>query len=86
VTQHQTYVKKCEHCGKMCFTARKLAKKYVSDFFPGQGLTVYRCEGNPDYFHFGHTPWKVARGVQERGYATAKRREDAELAVPLQDG
>lgn len=31
---------------------------------PGAALTVYVCESG--YFHYGHVPWGVARGVIPR--------------------
>lgn len=68
-----TFVKRCESCGKMCFTSRKAAKKYVTTHFRSDPQTVYRCDGNPEYFHFGHTPQLVARGVKRRGATTAAR-------------
>lgn len=64
----------CIGCGKMCFTSRKTAKKYVTDAFPNQGMSVYRCEEDIRYFHFGHTPYMVARGIKARGQTTPRRK------------
>ncbi len=56
----------CDDCGKLRFKSRKQAKVYMHNRFPKERMSVYRCGG---YFHFGHTPYGVARGYQERNRA-----------------
>jgi hypothetical protein len=41
----------CPQDGKRRFLSRSDAKKAARDLFPGEPLSVYRCD---DYFHFGH--------------------------------
>ena len=53
----------CPDCGKLRFTSRKKTKQYMHNRFPKERMSVYRCGA---YFHFGHTPWGVKRGVQDR--------------------
>lgn len=54
----------CEECGKQCFPTRKAARGYMKrKRTDGEALSVYRCG---EYFHFGHTPYMVARGAQQR--------------------
>jgi hypothetical protein len=54
---------KCDVCGKNKFESRKQAKQYIRRRFPKQHMSVYRC-GN--YYHFGHTPWKIKKGVNKK--------------------
>lgn len=64
-----TWIGRCpdQRCGKLCFTSRKKAKRYLHKRIPGDKMTVYKCQYNPEYFHFGHTPYPVARGFSQRG-------------------
>lgn len=58
---------RCTACGKLCFLSRKRAKRYMLQRFAKTNMTVYRCAGDPRYFHFGHTPYAVKRGYRPRG-------------------
>jgi len=60
------WIGRCDYDGKMCFTSRKAAKKYMIKKFPHDRMSVYRCPAS-DYFHFGHTPYAVAHGFGQRG-------------------
>lgn len=64
-----TYAKTCELTGKHCFTSRSDAKRRMKTIFPGEKMSVYRCdaEGGCGLFHFGHTPYGVKRGFRQRG-------------------
>ena len=64
-------IKRCEACGKLCFTSRKRAKSYMHHRFPKEKMTVYRCRDNPAYFHYGHTPWSVKKGRRARDQVRA---------------
>lgn len=54
---------RCPDCGKRRFNSRKAARKAARTIKPGEQMGVYRCG---DYWHFGHTPYVVARGVIDR--------------------
>lgn len=60
------WIGRCHYDGKLCFTSRKQAKRYMSKKFPHDKMTVYRCPES-EYFHFGHTPYPVAQGWSPRG-------------------
>lgn len=57
----------CE-CGKQSFVSRKAARAYMKKWNPASGtyeyMSVYRCGS---YWHYGHTPYQVARGYKARG-------------------
>ncbi len=54
----------CEDCGKQRFTSRKKAKANAHMRHPGVKFTVYACG---EYFHYGHTPYSIAKGYVSRG-------------------
>lgn len=54
----------CPECGKRCYLTRKAAKAAMRRFSRGEAnVSVYRCG---DYFHFGHQPYSVRRGFEDR--------------------
>ncbi len=53
----------CDTCGKQRYINRKAAKKAMTTAHPGAQLSVYRCG---EYYHYGHTPYGVKRGWQDR--------------------
>jgi hypothetical protein len=58
----------CRSCGKLCFRTRKEAKTYQRRYLRADHLNVYKCG---DYFHLGHMPYLIARGVvSSRDYAS----------------
>jgi hypothetical protein len=57
------HVGRCSTCGKLRFTSRKTAKKFMYSHFGKDRMTIYRCGG---YYHFGHTPYRIRRGFSER--------------------
>lgn len=61
----------CSDCGKLCFASRKKARQYMNQRFPQAKMSVYRCGA---YFHFGHTPWAVKRGVVGRDEWTPQQK------------
>ena len=65
-------VGKCATCGKQCFITRKAAKAFMNRKFPNEKMTTYRCG---DYFHFGHTPYGIKRGIQDRREWSLDRRK-----------
>lgn len=58
----------CHECGKQSFVTRKAARAFMKAKNPTRGdyeyMTVYRCG---EYWHYGHTPYEVARGQRQRG-------------------
>lgn len=67
-----------EPCGKARFVARADAKKCLKEMFAGESMTVYRCGLDAQYFHIGHTPYLVKRGVQSRGETAVGNRGEGE--------
>lgn len=53
----------CPDCGKRRYVTRKAARRVARLVCPGEQVSVYRCG---DYFHFGHTPYIIARGAKAR--------------------
>lgn len=69
---------RCSYCRKLCFKSRKLAKRYMLSHHPEGGMTVYPCEGS-EYYHYGHTPYLVKRGVKQRGQAPSYRLDGPDI-------
>lgn len=69
MTEHKTLasVGTCQECGKQCFVSRKAARRYMKHWNPPRGryqyMSVYKCG---DYWHYGHTPYEVARSLRAR--------------------
>lgn len=55
-------------CGKQSFVTRKAARAYMKKWNPPKGpyeyMSTYRCG---EYWHYGHTPYEIARGHRGRG-------------------
>jgi len=45
----------CDHCGKVLFRSRKLARQARKRMRPSAGLSAYRCPVRAG-FHLGHLP------------------------------
>ena len=56
-------VGECPLDGKLRFLSRKAARAWMRKTHPGESMTVYECE---TYFHYGHAPYVVTRGVISR--------------------
>jgi hypothetical protein len=54
----------CEHCGKGCWTSKKIAKAAARRNHPGERLSVYECGR---WWHYGHLDYPVLRGIKARG-------------------
>ena len=54
----------CPDCGKYRYVSKQAAKKTAKKLFPDDRLSPYRCG---DYWHFGHLPYAVQRGINPRG-------------------
>lgn len=65
-------VGECKKCGKMCFPTRKAARHYKKKRFPQASMTIYKCG---EYFHFGHTPYGIKRGITDRRSYSLDRRK-----------
>jgi hypothetical protein len=62
------HVGTCATCGKRCYPSKARAKKVARSLRgdrSGQHLSVYRC-GDSAYWHLGHLPRDVVRGVMGR--------------------
>lgn len=53
----------CTLCGKLRFRTRKAAKRALRRLQTSDSMSAYPCG---DYWHIGHTPWAVRRGVVSR--------------------
>jgi hypothetical protein len=53
----------CGVCGKLSFLSRKAARANMRKVHPGESMQVYTCG---IYFHYGHSPYVVSRGVISR--------------------
>ena len=53
----------CPSCGKLRFITRKNCRAWSRKAHPGEAMQVYECEG---YYHYGHSPYIVMRGVIAR--------------------
>jgi hypothetical protein len=53
----------CSTCGKRRYRTRKAAKLALRKLNTSDSMSVYRCG---EFWHFGHTPWQVRRGVTAR--------------------
>ncbi len=61
-------VGRCSTCGKVCYPSRKAAKIAGRRLNMGsEPLSAYRCG---DYWHLGHLPYEVRRGVIARASMT----------------
>ena len=69
--QAHAHVGTCHTCGKLCFLTRKDARMYLRKSFPGEKMSIYPCG---DYYHFGHTPWGIKRGITDRRSWNRERR------------
>lgn len=58
------YVRICPECGKRCYRSRKAAKQAMRELQSGDQMSVYPCG---EFWHFGHTPYGVLRGIRPRG-------------------
>lgn len=56
-------VRICGDCGKRCFTSKGAAKKNAKTTTL-DGMRPYRCG---EYWHLGHLPGDVIRGIVTRG-------------------
>jgi hypothetical protein len=54
---------RCETCGKVRFRNRKAARARAKKLYPGDHMSTYKCG---EYWHIGHIPWAVRRGVRAR--------------------
>lgn len=59
----QTFIGRCTHCNKQCYTSRKEAKTDSKRVDPTAHWSVYRCG---PYWHFGHMPDDVLEGKRAR--------------------
>lgn len=57
----------CPDCGKQRFGTRKAAKNFMKRKHPVLGpyqyMSTYQCG---EYWHYGHTPYEIARGFRPR--------------------
>ena len=61
----------CPDCGKRRYLTRKAAKAAMRRLSAGDPyVSVYRCG---EYFHFGHQPYSVRRGFEDRNAWRAAR-------------
>ncbi|MEV6633901.1 hypothetical protein AB0M54_24430 [Actinoplanes sp. NPDC051470] len=56
---------RCEGCGKVSFVSRKDARRGARRAVDGERPRAYRCPTSP-YWHLGHLPEDVRRGVIDR--------------------
>lgn len=60
----------CRTCGKRCYLTKRAAKSFARWRFPGEHMSAYRCG---EYWHVGHLPPGVRRGVVKRSDLIGKR-------------
>lgn len=59
-SSHAAPVGECPTCGKLRFLSRKAARANARKAHPDQKMQVYECG---EYYHYGHSPYIVMRGV-----------------------
>lgn len=62
----------CPECGKHRYLTRKAARA-ARKRHKKETLSVYLCG---DYWHYGHTPWQIRRGVQARSNTLGEFKPD----------
>lgn len=62
---HSKPLHSCDSCGKMCYRSRTMARRAMSEQFPGERMNAYvACSG--DGFHIGHLPRAIRTGATTR--------------------
>jgi hypothetical protein len=62
-------------CGKRAFYSRKQARRWVRQMnCSSSGMSVYECKHVPGYWHFGHAPSLLVRGVITRDQVMQQKR------------
>jgi hypothetical protein len=56
----------CQSCGKQAYTAKDAAKRAARAIYPGVKMRVYKCDGDPRWWHL--TSQGAARTEQMREY------------------
>lgn len=56
----------CVEHGKRLYTSRKAARKAAKRHLIGEHVNAYRCDEQPAFYHFGHLPKIVQRGLATR--------------------
>lgn len=55
----------CDDCGKVCYGSRKHARRHARALNRAH-LYAYQCPVDGRYWHLGHQPYLIARGVIAR--------------------
>ena len=58
------YVGTCSTCGKYQFETRKAARLAARSLYPADVMRAYRCG---QWWHIGHSPEAVRRGLRPAG-------------------